>query len=56
MLEAHVLDFLDELYEKEVTIELCKKIRNDMQFSDDAALRAAIADDIAKVRMYFTDV
>ena len=56
VLEAHVLDFLDELYEKEVTIELCKKIRNDMQFSDDAALRAAIADDIAKVRMYFTDV
>ena len=56
VLEAHVLDFSDELYGKEVTIELCKKIRGNVQFSDDAALRAAIEGDIAKVRAYFTDV
>lgn len=53
LLEAHILDFSDELYGQEIKIELHKKIREDKVFSDDAALRAAIANDIVEIRKYF---
>ena len=63
LLEAHILDFPAEggsswggsgdLYSKKITIELHEKIRESMAFEDDDALRAAIADDIEKVREYF---
>jgi len=53
LLEAHLLDFNDELYGCEIEIELFKKIRDTERFDSDAALRAAIADDIKKVREYF---
>ena len=56
ILEAHILDFSGDLYGKEITIELCKKIRDNMQFSDDTALRAAIADDVASVRTHFSSL
>ena len=52
-LEAHVLDFSDNLYGKEVVIDLCWKIRESEEFPDDDALRTAIAHDIAKVQEYF---
>lgn len=53
LLEAYILDFSGELYGKEIDIELHEKVRESQQFSDDATLRTAIADDIAKVRAYF---
>jgi riboflavin kinase/FMN adenylyltransferase len=53
MLEAHMLDFEGDLYGKEIDIELLHKIREDEQFPVEAELRAAIADDVAKVREYF---
>ncbi|OGG50938.1 hypothetical protein A2763_02800 [Candidatus Kaiserbacteria bacterium RIFCSPHIGHO2_01_FULL_54_36] len=53
VLEAHLLDFAKDLYGWKVTIKLLKKIREDKKFSDDAGLRIAIADDVAKVREYF---
>lgn len=53
ILEAHLLDFSNDLYGKTVTIELHKKIREGNMFPDDASLRAAIGKDIAKVREYF---
>ena len=56
VLEAHVLDFSGELYGKEITIELCKKIRDNMEFPDDTTLRAAIEGDIVIVRAYFKNV
>ena len=52
ILEAHLLDFSGDLYGKEVEIELLEKIRDDEKFSDESALKAAIAGDIAKVREY----
>jgi riboflavin kinase/FMN adenylyltransferase len=52
VLEAHLLDFSDDLYDKEVEIELLEKIRDDRKFSDEAGLKQAIAEDIAKVREY----
>ena len=54
VLEAHLLDFSDDLYGVGIKIELFSKIRDSKEFSSDAELRAAIADDIAKVREYFT--
>jgi riboflavin kinase/FMN adenylyltransferase len=56
VLEAHLLDFSGELYGKRITVELCKKIREDTRFSDDTALRAAIAEDTANVRTYFSSL
>ena len=63
LLEAHLLDFPAQggssleksgtLYGTEITIELCKKIRDSRRFTDDKSLREAIADDVAKVREYF---
>ena len=54
VLEAHILDSDFHLYGKEISIELLKKIRDDKQFENDDNLRAAIADDIEKVRTYFS--
>src|SRR3989338_8656612 len=54
ILEVHLLDFSGELDGKEITIELCEKIRESKKFADDAKLREAIASDIVKVREYFT--
>jgi len=53
VLEAHLLDFSDDLYEKEVDIELLEKIRDDKKFDNGAELKQAIAEDVAKVREYF---
>jgi riboflavin kinase/FMN adenylyltransferase len=59
ILEAHMLDFsdlpaqADDLYGKEIEIELLQKIRDDEKFDDEAELKAAIASDVAKVREYF---
>ena len=50
LLEAHLLDFSGDLYGKSIEIELFEKIRESMKFSDDTALRAAIADDIRRIR------
>src|SRR3989344_834484 len=46
ILEAYLLDFSGDLYGKEITIELHKKIREAGKFTDDETLKATIADDI----------
>ena len=53
LLEAHLLDFSGELYGREANIELLEKLRDDNVFDNDAALRAAIENDIQKARGYF---
>lgn len=53
LLEAYLLDFSGELYGREAGIKLIQKIRDDKVFDNDAALAAAIADDIKKAREYF---
>lgn len=53
LLEAHVFGLSEELYGKEATIELHKKIREGRAFESDEALKAAIARDVADVREYF---
>ena len=53
VLEAHLLDFSGMLYGKSIEIELLQNIRETKTFSDDTALRAAIADDVKRVQAYF---
>ena len=53
LLEAHLLDYSGELSGKSITVELCKKIREHEDFSNDTALRMAIAEDVKNVRDYF---
>src|SRR3990167_7538251 len=59
LLEAHILDYPSEGGSvsggsgKSITIELCKKIREHKDFTNDDDLRAEIAKDVAKVRDYF---
>jgi riboflavin kinase/FMN adenylyltransferase len=52
LLEAHLLDFVGDLYEKEIVVEIGDKIREARRFKDDAEARETIADDIARVREY----
>lgn len=56
VLEAHIIEGSDDLYGKEVLIELLLKIRDASSFDSDDALRAAIADDVKKAREYFANI
>lgn len=53
ILEGHLVDFEGDLYGKEVTIELVRKMRDTRAFEDDDELREAIASDVKGVREYF---
>ncbi len=53
LLEAHVFGLTEEMYGRQISVELKEKIRDAVEFSDDELLKAAIAGDIAKVREYF---
>ncbi|OGG63468.1 hypothetical protein A3C21_02110 [Candidatus Kaiserbacteria bacterium RIFCSPHIGHO2_02_FULL_59_21] len=53
VLEAHIIDASPDLYGKEITIELIENLRDSATFESDDTLRAAIADDVQKVREYF---
>ena len=55
LLEAYILDFSQQIYEKQITIELLKKIRDTKNFESDEEMRVAIANDVACVREYFRD-
>jgi riboflavin kinase/FMN adenylyltransferase len=56
ILEAHLFDFSEDLYGKEITITLFEKVRDDKKFADFAGaeeLSKTIALDIQKVKEYF---
>jgi len=53
ILEAHILDFNDDLVGQEITIELREKIRETEIFGDEEKLRATIARDVKATRKYF---
>ena len=55
LLEAYLLDFSGDLYGKEITIELCKKLRESRRYESDDALSAAIAADVVDTRSYFLE-
>ena len=49
--EAHILDFAEDLYGKEITIAFCKFLRPEKKFASLEELKAQIAEDIAQVRL-----
>lgn len=53
VLEAHILDFSDEVYGAEIQIEVCKKLRERIQFNNEVDLKEQIRKDIAQVVEYF---
>lgn len=54
VLEAYILDFSDDIYGEEALYTLHKKIREHASFQNDEALKLQIADDVMKVREYFS--
>ena len=55
ILEAHLLDFSGTIYGQVMTVEVGEKLREHQRFEDDAALHAAIAGDIAKIRAVLSE-
>jgi riboflavin kinase/FMN adenylyltransferase len=53
ILEAHLFDFSQNLYEKEISVALEKKLRESEWFDDEVKLKEAVAQDIAMARAYF---
>ncbi len=56
LLEVYLLNWSENLYGKEIEIELVKKIREDRIFKDDADAKSAIAADVEAVAAYFRTV
>jgi riboflavin kinase / FMN adenylyltransferase len=55
LLEVHLLDFSGDLYDKEIEVELVKKVREDRKFEDVKSLQERIRDDIEAVRSHFAE-
>ncbi|MEO0095798.1 MAG: bifunctional riboflavin kinase/FAD synthetase [candidate division WOR-3 bacterium] len=49
-IEVHILDFSGNLYGEKITVKLIKRLRAIKKFSDDAALKRAIDQDIQKIK------
>lgn len=55
LLEAHILDFDEDLYGKNIEVIFREKIRDEMKFADLQALKQQIAADVDAVRALFAD-
>jgi riboflavin kinase/FMN adenylyltransferase len=53
LLEAHLLDYADNLYRRHLHVRFLKKLRDEKKYDDVPALRAAIEFDAARARAYF---
>jgi len=52
-LEAHILDFSQDLYGKRITVDFLQKLRDEIRFSDIHALKEQIAQDVKTAKTYF---
>ena len=52
--EVHILDFRGEIYKKEVTLEILKKIRDEKKFPSSEQLAAQLRRDERRARRFFT--
>lgn len=50
LVEAHLLDFREDLYGRVLTVEFVDRLRGVQKFPDEKSLKAAIAADVARVR------
>ncbi len=53
-IETFLLDFAGDLYGKEIRVEFCRRLRDEVKFSDAQALQAQIRQDIASAQAYFS--
>jgi riboflavin kinase/FMN adenylyltransferase len=53
-LETTLLDYSGSLYGQWVTVRLLKRIRGNREFPNVIALKSAMADDLKKVREFFS--
>ncbi|HVX90701.1 MAG TPA: riboflavin kinase [Candidatus Paceibacterota bacterium] len=53
VLEAHIIDWIGDIYEKPIVVTLREKVRESEEFEDELALMAAIAADVALIRESF---
>jgi riboflavin kinase/FMN adenylyltransferase len=53
LLEAHLLDFDEDLYGKHLRVSFLEKLRDEEKYPDLEQLKRAIAADVAKARAYF---
>jgi len=51
VLEVHLLDFVGDLYGKEIEVFIVKKIRDDFHEPDEAKLKAMIENDVREIRL-----
>ncbi|KAB8030799.1 bifunctional riboflavin kinase/FAD synthetase [Fluviispira multicolorata] len=54
-IEAHILDFSDDIYTRKIKFHLKKFIRGEMKFNGMEQLKEQIAKDVQKTRSYFMD-
>lgn len=53
LLEAHLLDFNENIYDKDIKISLIKKIRNEVKFDSLPDLKSQLVKDEATARVFF---
>lgn len=53
LLEAHVIGYEGNLYDKHLRVELHTRLRDSHKFASDDSLKAAIREDVQKVRAHF---
>ena len=54
LLEVHLFDFSGDLYGAHLSVRFLHKLRDEQKFSDLAALKRQISDDLKSARQYFT--
>ena len=54
VLEVHILEFSQRIYGKKITVEFCKKVRDEKKFDGLEALKEQIFIDISTAKEYFS--
>ena len=54
VLEVHILEFSQRIYGKKITVEFCKKVRDERKFDGLEALKEQIFKDISTAKEYFS--
>lgn len=52
-LEVHILDFEQDLYDENISVEFCKKLRDEQKFDNFELLQQQIKQDVLAARDYF---
>ena len=49
-IEVHIIDFSDDLYGQVITVELVRRLRGELQFTNVQALKLQIGVDVERVK------